>query len=82
MESDEEVDVVFEGVLEFRLVFRLLSGSFARVNGVSLVFGLYSFGREGSGSVYRLFSFLRFDFRYSLVLFLGGVEEYGLVVIL
>ena len=47
MESDEEADVVLEGVLEPRLVPRPPPGSLARVNGAGLVPGLHSPGRAG-----------------------------------
>lgn len=82
MESDEEADVVLEGVLEPRLVPRPPPGSLARVNGASLAPGLHSPGREGSGSVHRLLSSLRSDPRHSLALPPGGVEEHGPAVTL
>uniref|UniRef100_A0A8C0CYV3 Par-6 family cell polarity regulator gamma n=1 Tax=Balaenoptera musculus TaxID=9771 RepID=A0A8C0CYV3_BALMU len=80
MESDEEADVVLEGVLEPRLVPRPPPGSLARVNGAGLVPGLHSPGREGS--VQRLLSSLRSDPRHSLALPPGGVEEHGPAVTL
>nr|XP_031297544.1 partitioning defective 6 homolog gamma isoform X1 [Camelus dromedarius] len=80
MESDEEPDVVLEGVLEPRLVPRPTLGSLARVNGAGLTPGLHSPGREGS--VHRLLSSLRSDPRHSLALPPGGVEEHGPAVTL
>ncbi|KAF5918989.1 hypothetical protein HPG69_003624 [Diceros bicornis minor] len=77
MESDEEADVVLEGVLEPRLVPRPPPGSLARVNGAGLAPRLHSPGREGGGSVHRLLSSLRSDPRHSLALPPGGVEEHG-----
>ncbi|XP_058412611.1 partitioning defective 6 homolog gamma [Diceros bicornis minor] len=82
MESDEEADVVLEGVLEPRLVPRPPPGSLARVNGAGLAPRLHSPGREGGGSVHRLLSSLRSDPRHSLALPPGGVEEHGPAVTL
>lgn len=80
MESDEEADVVLEGVLEPRLAPRPPPGSLTRVNGAGLAPSLHSPGREGS--VQRLLSSLRSDPRHSLALPPGGVEEHGPAVTL
>lgn len=79
MESDEEPDVVLEGIPEPRLVPRP-PGSLTRVNGAGPAPGLPGLGREGS--VLRLLSSLRSDPRHSLALPPGGVEEHGPAVTL
>ncbi|XP_066103241.1 partitioning defective 6 homolog gamma [Saccopteryx bilineata] len=80
MESDEEPDVVLEGVVEPRLVLQPPPSSLARVNGAVPASGLHGPGRNGS--IHRLLSSLRSDPRHSLALPPGGVEEHGPAVTL
>lgn len=86
MESDEEADIVIEGVLEPQHLPKtqgMPSGSLSRANGTSLVhrlhrdLALHSSGRESNGSIHKLLSSLKSDPRNSLVLPQGGVEEHG-----
>lgn len=81
MESDDEADVVLEGVLEPRPGPRPPPGGAARVNGAGPA-GARGAGREGGGGARRLLSSLRADPRHSLELPPGGVEEHGPAVTL
>ncbi|KAM6218002.1 partitioning defective 6 homolog gamma [Rhynchocyon petersi] len=88
MESDDEADIVIEGMLEPPPAPRTQPGSLARINGAGLAqrltrdLALGSLGREANGSIHRLLSSLKADPRHSLALPVGGVEEHGPAVTL
>lgn len=83
LESDDEADVVVEGVLEPRLGPRPPPpAGLARLNGAGAAPGLLGAGREGAGSAQWLLHSLRADPRHSLALPPGGVEEHGPAVTL
>ncbi|XP_078543991.1 partitioning defective 6 homolog gamma [Lissotriton helveticus] len=91
MESDEETDIVIEGVLEPLHIPKshsLPSNSLARLNGNNLSHRLQRelvlnhSGRESNGSIHKILSSLKADPRHSLVIPRGGIEEDGTVITL
>lgn len=91
IESDEETDIVIEGVLEPLHIPKshsLPSNSLARLNGHNLSHRLQrelllnNSGRESNGSIHKILSSLKADPRHSLVIPRGGIEEDGTVITL
>ncbi|KAJ1201848.1 hypothetical protein NDU88_005652 [Pleurodeles waltl] len=91
IESDEEADIVIEGVLEPLHIPKshsLPSNSLARLNGNNLSHRLQRelvlnhSGRESNGSIHKILSSLKADPRHSLIIPRGGIEEDGTVITL